>query len=108
MSSATHRYHPDTMSGDPEDAVLYDDCERCDEHAKDLRELDTDQLKRIRYRHRTGIQTITANERRARNLIDDAYQIVLRVGPPSANAVVNPGTPPHGEFDDNDDEGWRP
>ncbi len=33
MTSAPHRYHPDTMSGDPEDAVLYDDCERCDQHA---------------------------------------------------------------------------
>ena len=82
MSSATHRYHPDTMSGDPEDAVLWDDCERCDEHAKDLRGLDNDHIRRIRDRHRRGLQTITDNERRARNLIDDAFQIVLRAEGP--------------------------
>lgn len=32
--SATHRPHPDPERDDPEDAVLWDDCERCDEHAK--------------------------------------------------------------------------
>ena len=34
MMSAVHRYHPDEDRGDPPDAVLWDDCERCDQHAK--------------------------------------------------------------------------
>ncbi len=32
--STTHRYHPDQQMGDPEDAILYDNCDRCAEHAK--------------------------------------------------------------------------
>ena len=32
--SATHRPHPDHALGDPPHAVLYDGCERCDEHAE--------------------------------------------------------------------------
>ncbi len=33
--STTHRPHPDPDApmGDPDEAILYDDCERCDEHA---------------------------------------------------------------------------
>lgn len=33
--SVTHRPHPDPEREDPENAVLYDDCERCEQHAKD-------------------------------------------------------------------------
>lgn len=29
-----HRYHPDPERGDPEDAILWDDCERCTQHAR--------------------------------------------------------------------------
>ncbi len=78
--SAAHRPHP--IMDDPEDAVLYDNCERCDEHAKNLRGIDNPNLRRIRDRHRRGVQEITANERRARNLIDDAFQVVLRAEGP--------------------------
>lgn len=28
-----HRYHPNLAEGDPEDAILFDHCERCAEHA---------------------------------------------------------------------------
>ena len=31
--SATHRAHPDPAYEDPAEAILYDGCERCDEHA---------------------------------------------------------------------------
>ena len=31
---ALHRYHPDPERGDPVQAVLYDGCERCAEHAE--------------------------------------------------------------------------
>lgn len=30
---SAHRYHPDPKRGDAEDAVLFADCERCEEHA---------------------------------------------------------------------------
>ncbi len=80
MMSATHRPHP--LEHDPEDAILYDNCERCDQHAEDLSGIDNSNLQQIRFRHRQGINGITNNERRARNLIDAAYQIVLRIGPP--------------------------
>lgn len=33
MFSKTHRYHPDEDAGDPPDAILYDGCPRCTEHA---------------------------------------------------------------------------
>ena len=40
----SHRYHPDEAMGDPEDAILYDNCERCDEHAEQLYGLDQGNL----------------------------------------------------------------
>lgn len=39
----THRYHPDLE--DPEDAILYDNCERCAEHARNLVSLDAQNLR---------------------------------------------------------------
>lgn len=41
---SVHRYHPDPEREDPEDAVLYDDCERCAEHAEALFTLDRDNI----------------------------------------------------------------
>lgn len=32
----THRFHPDPDRPDPDDAILYDDCERCAEQADSL------------------------------------------------------------------------
>jgi len=40
-----HRPHP--VGSDPQDAILYDDCERCSEHADILLSLDTDTLGRL-------------------------------------------------------------
>ncbi len=37
-----HRNHP--AAGDPVSAILYDDCERCDEQAADPRLLDNSKL----------------------------------------------------------------
>ena|SRR3990172_2494010 len=36
----THRYHPNPEAGDPPEAILWDDCERCAEHARRLWSLD--------------------------------------------------------------------
>lgn len=30
---AAHRYHPNERLNDPQDAILWDDCERCRQHA---------------------------------------------------------------------------
>lgn len=32
--STLHRFHPDPKMGDPEDALLFDGCARCAEHAQ--------------------------------------------------------------------------
>lgn len=34
MSAFSHRYHPDPAKGDPEDAVLWDDCDACTDNGK--------------------------------------------------------------------------
>ena len=39
-----HRFHPDPARGDPPNAILYDECECCAEHAKDPRGLDREHL----------------------------------------------------------------
>ncbi len=43
--SAVHRIHPDPHKGDPAEAILYDDCERCDEQAADAFGLDLTKLR---------------------------------------------------------------
>lgn len=40
-----HREHP--IQGDPADAILYDNCDRCTEHAKQLTSLDTRNAERL-------------------------------------------------------------
>ncbi len=74
--SATHRYHPDIMSGDPEDAVLYDDCERCDEHAAHPDAgLDAPNLVTLYTRR----EPRTNNERKAMRRIDAAVSIIRTI-----------------------------
>ena len=66
-----HRYHPDPARGDPENAILYDDCPRCDEHAKDPRGLDREHLLAIVRVCRTGewLRHPTENERAAESVV---------------------------------------
>ncbi len=42
--SNVHRYHPDASRGDPPDARLFDDCERCTGQAESLLGLDQRKL----------------------------------------------------------------
>ena len=35
-----HRYHPDPAQHDDSESILYDDCERCEQHAEQLVGLD--------------------------------------------------------------------
>ena len=41
----SHRYHPDPETNDPVDAILYDDCQRCEQQANDPRHLDQNKLR---------------------------------------------------------------
>jgi hypothetical protein len=41
---STHRYHPNPDRGDPPNAILFDDCPRCAEHAKHPGGLDQEDL----------------------------------------------------------------
>lgn len=34
MASAPHRYHPDPALGDPDDAIVWDDCPGCEENSR--------------------------------------------------------------------------
>ncbi len=79
MPSATHRYHPDGEV-DPEDAVLYDNCERCDEHAKDPNAgLDASNLYTLNQRRIEGGPARTHNEMKAMNLIGQAVHMVRTI-----------------------------
>jgi hypothetical protein len=74
--SATHRYHPNPDRGDPEDAVLWDDCERCDEHAKDPGAgLDAGNLYTLNKRRIAGGPAPSHNEMKAMNRIGLAVRM---------------------------------
>jgi hypothetical protein len=76
MMSATHRYHPDPAYQDPEDAVLYDNCERCDEHAKAPNAgLDAGNLYALDQRRRAGTGAATMNDMKAMNQIGQAVHL---------------------------------
>ena len=51
---STHRFHPDSARGDPPEAILFDECGRCSEHARDPRGLDREHLLAIVKVCRTG------------------------------------------------------
>ena len=60
--STIHRYHPDEGMADPEVAVLYDNCDRCAEHAASPGDgLDAGHLVALY----TLAEPRTANERKA-------------------------------------------
>ncbi len=76
MMSATHRYHPDPDRGDPEDAVLFDGCERCDEHAA-APDAGLDPA------HLLALYTLaeprTDNERKAKHRVNAAVRIIRAI-----------------------------
>ena len=76
-----HRYHPDPARGDPPNAILYDECPRCSEHAKDPRGLDQDHLLAIVQVCRDGHfnHLPTENERRAEGVVYQALCLVERL-----------------------------
>lgn len=86
-----HRYHPDPEMDDPSDAMLYDDCARCDEQATDLLGLDNQKLhwfwsamQQIEFDGGAAPRQLTRNERIAvRNMYHMAltFERLTRVWP---------------------------
>ncbi len=91
--SATHRVHPNSNGTyrpvDPPDAILWDDCERCDEHATDALGLDRTKL-RAAWDMMIAVETggpvrvggaeyRTANEARLGRLLYNVYVITQRL-----------------------------
>ena len=64
-----HRYHPNPERNDPESAILYDDCERCNEHAEDPQSLDDWKLRQAWGRSQLDDWSGTANERRVFSIL---------------------------------------
>ena len=78
-----HRYHPDDNRGDPVDAVLYDGCDRCHEHAATLYDLSAHNLLRIRVE-----QPLTAVQAMARENLGLYRRILERSGMVVRDAVT--------------------
>jgi len=57
-----HRYHPDPDTDDPQTALVYDDCTRCDEIAQDPRSLDHIRLPQAYARAKQDDWSGTKNE----------------------------------------------
>ena len=76
---ASHRYHPDPDRGDlprGSGVVLWDDCERCDEHAaRPGMGLDDQHLWKLALLPTTA----TANDRKAKRVIEEAEHLARRL-----------------------------
>jgi hypothetical protein len=77
----THRFHPDPARGDPPEAILWDDCPRCAQHAKDPRGLDREHLLAIVKVCRDGAydHQPTVAERTAEHVVYQALCLVERL-----------------------------
>ena len=74
----SHRYHPDPEKRDPQDAILYDDCKRCEHQATHPWALDPHKLRRAwRRSHDDDWSGLTANER---ILVGKLYKTQVTIG----------------------------
>ncbi len=73
----SHRYHPDPEMDDPQGAILFDDCPRCEQQADDPRHLDHDKLLRA-WGHAISTEwgRTTKNER---VLFDGLYKVRVMI-----------------------------
>lgn len=77
--STLHRYHPDPVQGDPGDALLFDRCERCNEHVETWQwSLDTETLADL-----LGRAPLTKVETRIRAEADRVIAAHLASGVPA-------------------------
>lgn len=82
-----HRYHNGAATGDPVDALLYDNCERCEEHAENLFDLDRDHICKL-WERMVMVETNpfgderyrTINEAKACRKLYNFYLLVERFG----------------------------
>jgi hypothetical protein len=83
-----HRYHPDPDRHDPPDALLFDDCERCTEHAEQIVSLDTFHLQTLLAVHICGDwagHVPTRTEAQALQTVWRALLIMERLAGPGAD-----------------------
>jgi len=83
-----HRYHPDPGRYDPPDALLFDDCERCAEHADGLVSLDMTHLRAllaVHVRGDWGERVPTVTEAQASANLWRVLLIMERLAGPGAN-----------------------
>lgn len=82
----SHRYHPDNERNDPPEALLWDDCERCDQQAENSLGLDMHKLTAawtlmLDFElHDRGRHYLTVNERRLGRYLYGVYLLVARAG----------------------------
>ena len=104
---AVHRYHPDPTKADPKEAQLWDDCERCDEQAAELYELDQFKLTwfwmamdGIEHEEKHLSRPITKNEQKVINRMYEmavVFERMTGIWPSPANLLTlkvntQPGT----------------
>ncbi len=81
----SHRFHPNPDIADPIEAMLWDDCERCDQQAKDPRGLDHAKLAEAWQMmlaveiHHSGRRYLTANERRLSGTLYMMFVLIERL-----------------------------
>ncbi len=69
----SHRYHPDPDLDDPQGAILYDDCPRCEQQAGSPWMLDPDKLRRAwQLSHGDDWAGMTSTQRR---LLGGLYRV---------------------------------
>jgi hypothetical protein len=74
-----HRPHP--IQDDPPQAVLFDHCDRCDEHVKTFTySLDLPRLRELWFVRRLWREDLTANERKVIAEIEGAIELAKRLG----------------------------
>ena len=74
----SHRYHPDPDLDDPQGAILYDDCPRCEQQAGSPWRLDPGKLRRAwQLSHGDDWSGLTANER---ILVGQLYKTQVTIG----------------------------
>ena len=91
----SHRFHPNPDIADPIEAMLWDDCERCSQQAKDPRGLDRAKLAEawqmmlaVEMHHPEMRRYLTANERRLGSTLYMMFVLIERLQGVKVGGVV--------------------
>lgn len=91
MASIPHRYHPDPEKGDPEDAIVWDDCEACKQNCDEpFRFLDSNNLRRIQDRITGVLHSLDAYRTEMEAYLGGRFlaEVSKTFGPEHVNAPV--------------------